>query len=409
MTSAPFFFLRPLSSAPCLVVGVSLLGGLGLSGCFFELPELVDSPGLGGNGGSGAQPPVGGGGSGAGGGGGTGAGGGGGTDSCTGNNFKLCGGVCVSTDDPQTGCGQESCGACQGPPQTVMGCGDDGACRVESCVTGFADCNGDALGKSGTALVGSNGCDYRFGDVSSGAQPLLVPERTMLIDGDRADWDGIPLYAVSEACASCGNGKDFATSAAVISPGTTPVPQDLTGYFRISWDASNLYVLAEAFDDQRVSRNDATNEDGIVLFFDGLNDRATNGDGYENDDTRIYIGLSEGHVGFTRGLQPGQLEVQGVENGALCYRLEARVSFSYIVGFGEQNSNGQLPPKADNQYGFDMSFNDWDPAAGGAEPVVFEHQHQIFWVDPGDEWWIRSRGFGGIKLVGDGASDAGSP
>jgi hypothetical protein len=58
-----------------------------------------------------------------------------------------------------------------------------------------------------------------------------------------------------------------------------------------------------------------------------------------------------------------------------------------------------------------MSFNDWDPAPGGAEPALIEHQNQVFWLDPGNEWWIRSQGWGSIVLVDDGTSpaDAGAP
>jgi hypothetical protein len=287
-----------------------------------------------------------------------------------------------------------------------MGCGDDGACRVEGCVTGFADCDGDALGKSGPELTGSSGCEYSFGEVRSGAQPLSVPEQTMFVDGSRTDWTDIPAYAIDQACEDC-SGTDDRT-APVVSPRSVPVPQDLTAYFRIAWDASNLYVLAEAFDNGLVSGGDATREDGVLLLFDGLDNREP-GSTYGNDDTRVYIGLSDAHVGFNRGLQQAQLQASHQANGLFCYRIEAQISWRYIVGFDEQNSQGKFPPTPNQTYGFDISINDWDPAPGGAEPVVPEHRNQIFWVNPGDEWWFRSQGFGGIKLVGEGAtpSDAG--
>jgi hypothetical protein len=99
--------------------------------------------------------------------------------------------------------------------------------------------------------------------------------------------------------------------------------------------------------------------------------------------------------------------VSPAPDGPFCYRIEAQISWRYIVGFEGDSAQGQFPPAPRLDYGFDISFNDWDPALGGAEPVVPEHQNQVFWVDPGDEWWFRSQGFGGIELL-DG-SDAGVP
>jgi cellulose/xylan binding protein with CBM9 domain len=410
MTSAPRPFLRPRTLAPCVAVGVSVLGGLGLSGCFFELPELVSDAGIGASGGTAGLPPIGGGGgSGAGGSGGSGAGTGG-TDACAGD-VKLCGGECVSRREPLTGCGALSCDPCQGPANgnTVMGCSEDGECRVDGCQAGFADCDGDSLGKTSAELTsGNNGCEHSFGTLANGAEPLRVPFQTMSIDGDGAEWNGIPAYPMTKACANCGGDKDPGTDQRPTSASSTPLASDLSGYFRLSWDTSNLYVFAEAFDDQPISSGNYKSEDGLVMMFDGLNDRASDGD-FGNDDERVYIGLSKSHEGLTRPLQPGQLVLEAKANGLFCYRIEAQLSWRYIVGFDEQNSQGQLPPAIGKNYGFDISFNDWDRAPGGAEPAVNEHQHQIFWVDPGDAWWRLAQGYGGITLVSDGSSDAGAP
>lgn len=53
---------------------------------------------------------------------------------------KKCGGKCVGTDDPATGCGNDSCTPCQAPNAKV-GCNDQGQCVAVSCLTTFSDCN----------------------------------------------------------------------------------------------------------------------------------------------------------------------------------------------------------------------------------------------------------------------------
>jgi hypothetical protein len=289
-----------------------------------------------------------------------------------------------------------------------MGCSADGECRVESCAPAFVDCNGDALGKSGAELAGSNGCERRFGVLADGAQPLRVPEATMNVDGQPEDWNTYGIYAAAQGCADCSDETDDKTDR-LLSPASAPRPDDLIGYFRISWDSSNLFLLAEAYDDHVIAKDgDATHEDGVVLLFDGLNNRASS-PGYGNDDNRIYIGVNGAHQGFNRPLQAGQLvPVTSQDDGPFCYRIEAQISWRYIVGFEGSSAMGQFPPVEGNSYGFDLSFNDWDPAPGGAEPVVNEHQNQSWWIDPGDAWWRLSQGFGSITLQAGGSADAGA-
>jgi hypothetical protein len=55
---------------------------------------------------------------------------------------KSCGGVCVSLDDPRTGCGAPSCAPCAIPHGTAKCV--SGACAAAECEPGRADCNGNA-------------------------------------------------------------------------------------------------------------------------------------------------------------------------------------------------------------------------------------------------------------------------
>jgi hypothetical protein len=52
---------------------------------------------------------------------------------------KNCSGTCVAADDPQTGCGGESCDPCSYAHAGAV-C-DNGACAMGNCTSGFADCD----------------------------------------------------------------------------------------------------------------------------------------------------------------------------------------------------------------------------------------------------------------------------
>jgi hypothetical protein len=54
---------------------------------------------------------------------------------------KACGGACVSSSDPQFGCGDDACEPCA-LPNAVPAC-MPGGCAVLSCAVGFADCNAE--------------------------------------------------------------------------------------------------------------------------------------------------------------------------------------------------------------------------------------------------------------------------
>jgi hypothetical protein len=70
----------------------------------------------------------------------------GGSTACS----KLCNGVCVSVDDPQTGCATSSCEPCNVPHATPM-CTSTGECDVGSCDPGYANCD---IGEFTAALTG---------------------------------------------------------------------------------------------------------------------------------------------------------------------------------------------------------------------------------------------------------------
>jgi serine/threonine protein kinase len=57
---------------------------------------------------------------------------------------KLCGGICVSVDSPERGCGAEGCTACNVTNATAR-CNQLDRCDVAVCHKGFEDCDGDGV------------------------------------------------------------------------------------------------------------------------------------------------------------------------------------------------------------------------------------------------------------------------
>jgi hypothetical protein len=55
---------------------------------------------------------------------------------------KFCGESCPPKDDPSFGCAEPSCAACS-LPNAVAGCAGSGQCDIQSCSSGFSDCNND--------------------------------------------------------------------------------------------------------------------------------------------------------------------------------------------------------------------------------------------------------------------------
>lgn len=399
--------LRPVRLVPARV-----LAGLFLFGCFFELEELVE-PAVGGFGNAGAIGRGGGGGIAQGG---SPNGGSGGSfvqpEECP-TGQKLCGGELCVPMTIENGCGNPTCEPCAQPAQGRVSCNQDTrACQVDSCDFGFADCDGNLLAYTGADA--GNGCEYPFGTIQTVAQPLEVRfANDIRLDdgGSRIDWTGIPAYPLEATCPNCLN--DFFPS--IIAQNEAPPRADLDAYVRVAWDTDFFYVLGEAFDNSIFHdglslglgqcQNGAPCEDAFRVFFDGRNDRATGGVS-SNDDFHVFLGLS-GKAFRPSGAPVSNSEVQftpTIQSG-FCYRIEAQVSWSYIVSLqGLQGIPDVFPPKSGQQYGFNVSVNDWDPPVSGGAP---ERQSQLFYVNPGDNYHQVSAGYIPMLLSGGPDADAG--
>jgi hypothetical protein len=394
-----------------------VLAAVCLSGCFFELAEVVPA-GVGGAGagGIGGTPANGGGGSPGGGNGASGDT----SDPCA-SDEKRCDGVCT-TMSPANGCGNTSCEPCAALPQTVLGCTSDSpaACKVERCETGYADCDGDVILDVGT--LEGNGCEYSFGTVADSADPLVVPRaRIQLTDASRDDWSGLPAYRLTETCVDC---VDDVTVFQPSAQNEAPLDSDLSAYFRVAWDGDFFYVLVEAFDNYVFNAGATVDngacrpngdyvpgpmcEDAFAVYFDGRQD----GGNYGNEDHRIFIGTSGTFFAPAQGQPPaGTVAMQSLpSNGPLCYRMEVEFDWRRLVSNQGEPVAGKFPPAAGQTYGFDIAANDWDPAVSDASTI--ERQSQLFWTPRAPESKLHPSivGVGSIVLVDDASGgDTASP
>jgi hypothetical protein len=89
---------------------------------------------------------------------------------------------------------------------------------------------------------------------------------TVQVDGDLAEWEGLPVYAGRNIVAPRSEADALAN------------PQDLSYGFRAAWDDGHLYLAVDVTDDN--VHNDQVsaliyNEDAVELWFSPLDNRAT--------------------------------------------------------------------------------------------------------------------------------------
>jgi hypothetical protein len=379
-------------------------------GCFFELEDVALS-GFGGGGGSGGIDVAGTGGTSIGG---TPIGGTGGTGAVVcGTGLKDCGSGCVPISK-DNGCGRDTCTPCGALQVASVSCNTDtGNCQLDACAPGFADCDADTNDYTGDP--GSNGCEYSFAPTGEFGNPTLRPLHVPLAnidisDGSRNDWTGVPTYPLIATCDNC---VDDALPP-VIAQNEVPPRRDLEAYFRVAWDQNFFYVLGDVYDSRLFTdgaslmlgqcQNGAPCEDGLQLFIDGRNDRASKPQ-YDNTDLRIFLGTS-GQAYRISGAQAGagELDVKATVHEAACYRIEAQISWAFIVVPPNLEPIANLfPPAVGQEYGFDIAVNDWDPGVSDETP---RRESQLFWVSPAPDYRNSTVGFGPMRLT-EGASGAG--
>ncbi len=376
-------------------------------GCFFELDELVPPLSGVGGGGTGGDAASGAGGSSLGGEAPVGGSGGSPVDPQCPPNQKECGSGCVPFA-VENGCSDPTCTPCAPLSNATLTCNtDSGACQLAECAAGFADCNADTAAYTGQA--GSDGCEYPFGpngELRETPALLEVPLTDIAIDigdGERGDWTGIPAYPLLATCNNCVD----QSLPEVTAKNEVPPRRDLEAYFRVAWDQDFFYVLGDVSDSALFAdglslgdgqcQNGALCEDGLAVFFDGRNNRAESPQP-STDDLYVYVSLG-GKAFRVSGapVRTQDLDFKATAHGAACYRLEAKFAWSYVTGVQNgQPVDGQFPPAVGQEYGFDVSVNDWDPSVSDQTP---RRESQLFWVNPGNGYQQDTSNFGPIRLT----------
>lgn len=193
---------------------------------------------------------------------------------------------------------------------------------------------------------------------------LQAVARTIAIDGDPAEWTGIPTRAISDVSPS----------------GSSPSASDLSGTFGLSWNENFLYVLVRVEDDEYDVDGDPAlwKLDGVEVMVDGFNDKQNE---YGSDDHQIAVRAdgtvidADGYSGAADAIAAGMPTASG-------YVLEIAVAWNFIKGSTPQT--GQL-------YGFNVALNDRDNE---------EWQSQLQWTY-GPQHWRNTSGWGEFALASD--------
>ena len=190
-------------------------------------------------------------------------------------------------------------------------------------------------------------------------------ENAIIIDGDiESVWNTVDGYAFENEI-----------------QGTVSNSSDLSGEFKLLWDATNLYVLGDVVDN--IKEKDSPNvydDDAVEVYLDFGNDKSSTYSKTSDaqytfrwDDNTIEANASgnESTSGIVFKMKPST-------NG---YVFEAKIPWSTIGGSGQK----------DALHGFDFHVNDDDD--GGTR------DGKLSWNAASDNAWKNPSLFGSIKLM----------
>lgn len=145
---------------------------------------------------------------------------------------------------------------------------------------------------------------------------------------------------------------------------------DLSGYAKLLWDASNVYVLAVVTDDTK--QNDSQNsydDDAVEFYFDINNDKATT---YGNNDVQYSFGWNDGAIvgALPSGRSTADITYSSVSttNG---YIIEASIPWTTLQG----------APATGQKIGLDFMINDDDDGTGRDGKLSWNAATDNAWQD----------------------------
>ena len=154
-----------------------------------------------------------------------------------------------------------------------------------------------------------------------------------------------------------------------------------TAKFKILWDDSNLYILADVTDTLLSKESsDAYQQDSVEIFLDQNNAKTTS---YQADDYQIRINF-DNEVTFDHGKSDGfKSATSKTSNG---YLVEALIPLTAIT------------PEAGKVLGFDLQVNNDEDGNGSRDSVSI-------WCDASGNSWQNISGIGNIILVNEVAAE----
>lgn len=158
--------------------------------------------------------------------------------------------------------------------------------------------------------------------------------------------------------------------------------EDLNGTAKMLWDDTNIYLLAEVIDDEKVNDSPAIYEDdNVEFYFDIDNSKLSS---YDDNDVQYSFAWNDGTtIGVLPNGRPTTGIIYGIVDNANGYTVEAQIPWSTLQG----------APQAGDEIGFEFMINDDDDGGG--------RDGKLSWNAGTDQAWQDASLFGTIKLLGD--------
>jgi len=161
----------------------------------------------------------------------------------------------------------------------------------------------------------------------------------------------------------------------------TPTASDLSANWSALWDNTNVYVFISVTDNDKVNDSGTAwyEDDGIELFIDGKNNKAT---AYDNDDFQWGFRYNDANlIDGGNNVSPSNGIVFNMVNTTNGYDLEVSIPWTTIG----------ITPSVGTVIGFDVAINDDD---GGTD-----RENKISWNATADQGWQDPSFFGETELI----------
>ncbi|MET0497464.1 MAG: sugar-binding protein [Steroidobacteraceae bacterium] len=176
---------------------------------------------------------------------------------------------------------------------------------------------------------------------------------SIVVDGDSADWDGVPRQKLGFYNNRIGNGS--------------PLEDDISANFRVQWDAARLYVLVEVRDDLlRGASTGIYNNDSVELYLDGGHQASST---YDADDYQLTVDW-RGVKGGVRG--------QSISYDSAVATTPTGYTVEYSIPWSALGSSAVA---AGRVIGLDVAINDNDTGGATRELQVIWHGDGTGWTD----------------------------